>query len=160
MYKIKIEIIFIKYLTSIITKKQSIMSNQLENKFESESIPDIAKKIKELSATKQVLLKMIMQMYPMSNNPNLSIYARPMIKLLQCIINIHKNATLFELEDGLTSVLVTYIFDINDLIKGHLNLEKYEPRHKNLMAMHDQIDYHLHNDMYNLAELKSTLFLI
>jgi hypothetical protein len=132
------------------------MSNQLE----SDSVPDIAKKIKELSATKQVLLKMIMQMYPMSNDPVLSVYARPMIKLLQSIINIHKNTTLFELEDGLTSVLVTYIFDINDLIKGHLNLEKYEPRHNNLMAMHDQIDYHLHNDMYNLAELKTTLFLI
>jgi hypothetical protein len=133
------------------------MSNQLE----SESIPDIATKIKELSATKLVLLKMIIQMYPMSNDPILSVYAQPMIKLLQSIINIHKNSTLLELEDGLTSVLVTYIFDINELIKGQLNLEKYEPRHKNLVAMHQQIDYHIkQNDLYNLAELKATLFLI
>jgi hypothetical protein len=136
------------------------MSNQTL-KFESESIPDIAIKIKELSATKQVLLKMIMQMYPMSNDPILCVYAGPMIRLLQSIINIHKFEVLFELEDGLTSVLVTYIYDINDLIKGQLNIEKYEPRHNNLMAIHKQIDYCLkHNDLYNLAELKSTLFLI
>ena len=135
------------------------MSNQLESESVS-IIPDIAKKIKELSATKHVLLKMIMQMYPMSLDPVLSVYAGPMIKLLQRIINIHKNRVLFELEDALTSVLVTYIFDINELIKGQLNLEKYEPRHKNLVAVHHQIDYHLHDDMYNLAELKSTLFLI
>ena len=136
------------------------MNNQLESESVS-IIPDIAKKIKELSATKHVLLKMIMQMYPMSIDPVLSVYARPMIKLLQRIINIHKNQILFELEDGLTSVLITYIFDINELIKGQLNLEKYELRHKNLVAVHHQIDYHLKNDdMYNLAELKSTLFLI
>ena len=67
------------------------MSNQiLNNKFESESesiIPDIAKKIKELSATKHVLLNMIMQMYPMSVDPVLSVYTGPMVRLLQRIIN-------------------------------------------------------------------------
>ena len=154
-------------MTSIITNK-SIMSNQILSNFESESesesvsiIPDIAKKIKELSATKLVLLKMIMQMYPMSIDPLTKVYARPLIKLLQSIINIHKNATLFELEDALTSVLVTYIFDINELIKGHLDLEKYEPRHNNLMAMHHEIDYHLKNDnLSRLSDLKATLFLI
>ena len=102
-----------------------------------------------------------MQIYPMSNDPLTSVYARPMIKLLQSIINIHKNATLYELEDGLTSVLITYIFDINDLIKGQLNLEKYEPRHKNLVAVHEQIDYYLkHYDQQGFDELKATLFLI
>ena len=137
------------------------MSNQtLKSESESESVSDIAKKIKELSATKQVLLNMIMQMYPMSLDPILSVYTGPMVRLLQRIINIHKNAVLLELEDALTSVLITYIFDINELIKGHLNLEKYEPRHKNLVAVHYEIDYHLHNNLYNLAELKATLFLI
>jgi hypothetical protein len=138
------------------------MSNQLNNKFESDSIiPDIATKIKELSATKHVLLNMIMQMYPMSVDPVLSIYTGPMVRLLQRIVNIHKNAVLLKLEDALTSVLITYIFDINELIKGNLDLEKYEPRHKNLVAVHQQIDYHIkENDPYNLAELKATLFLI
>ena len=133
----------------------------MNNQLESDSIPDIAKKIKELSATKHVFLKMIMQMYPMSVDPVLSVYAGPMIKLLQRIINIHKNAVLLELEDALTSVLITYIFDINELIKGNLDLEKYEPRHKNLVAVHQQIDYHIkENDPYNLTELKATLFFI
>jgi hypothetical protein len=140
------------------------MSNQLNNKFESESnsiIPDIATKIKELSATKHVLLNMIMQMYPMSVDPVLSVYTGPMVRLLQRIVNIHKNVVLLKLEDALTSVLITYIFDINELIKGHLDLEKYEPRHKNLVAVHQQIDYHIkENDPYNLTELKATLFLI
>ena len=124
-------------------------------------IPDIATKIKELSATKHVLLNMIMQMYPISVDPVLSVYTGPMVRLLQRIVNIHKNAVLLKLEDALTSVLITYIFDINELIKGHLDLEKYEPRHKNLVAVHQQIDYHIkENDPYNLAELKATLFLI
>ena len=135
----------------------------MNNQSESDSIiPDIATKIKDLPATKQVLLKMIMQMYPMSVDPVLSVYTGPLIKLLQRIINIHKNAVFLKLEDALTSVLITYIFDINELIKGHLDLEKYELRHKNLVAVHHQIDYHIkqNDDMYSLAELKSTLFLI
>lgn len=135
------------------------MSNQLKFESNTDSIPDIVSKIKELSATKQVLLKMIIQMHPMSIDPLTKVYAQSMIKLLQSIINIHKNAILFELEDGLTSVLVTYIFDITDLIKGQLDLEKYEPRHNNLAAMHQQIDCCL-DDLYNLAELKVSLFLI
>ena len=150
-------------MTSIINK-QSIMSNQFESNSD-HVIPDIAIKIKELSATKQVLLKMIIDMYPMSNDPLTNVYARPMIRLLQSIINIYKFDVLLELEDGLVSVLVTYIYDIADLIKGQLNIEKYEPRHKNLVAIHKQVDYHMHynmqnNDRQSLEELKSTLFLI
>lgn len=138
------------------------MSNQTLNNSNSDNIiPDIAIKIKELSATKQVLLKMIMQMYPMSIDPTLKVYTNPLVRLLQSIINIFKIDVLSELEDALSSVLVTYIFDINDLIKGHLDLEKYEPRHKNLVAVHKQIDYHLkHDDLSGLAELKATLFQI
>ena len=124
-------------------------------------IPDIAIKIKELSATKQVLLKMIIQMFPILNNPILRDYANHLIRLLQNIINIHKNNILFELEDSLTSVLVTYIFNINELIKGHLDLNKYEPLHKNLVTVHRQIDYYMkHNNLKGLAELKAILFLI
>ena len=138
------------------------MSNQTLNNSNSDNIiPDIAIKIKDLSATKQVLLKMIMQMYPMSIDPTLKVYTNPLVRLLQSIINIFKIDVLSELEDALSSVLVTYIFDINDLIKGHLDLEKYEPRHKNLVAVHKQIDYHLkHDDLSGLAELKATLFQI
>ena len=137
------------------------MINQTLNNKSEYIIPDIATKIKNLSATKLVLLKMIIDMYPMTNDPILRVYAGPLIKLLQSIINIHKNTILSELEDGLTSIMITYIFDINDLIKGQLNLEKYELRHKNLVAVHQRIDYHIkQNDLYNMEELKETLFLI
>lgn len=141
------------------------MSNQTLNKnhldANSNIIPDIATKIRDLSATKHVYLKLIMQMYPMSVHPMLTVYANPLIRLLQSIINIYKLDVLLELEDGLVSILVTYIYDINDLIKGQLDLKKYEPRHKNLLAVHQQIDYHLeHDDHRGLEELKTTLFLI
>jgi hypothetical protein len=77
------------------------------------------------------------------------------------MININENPILTELEDGLTSIMITYIFDINELIKGKLNLETYEPRHKNLVAVQQRIDYHIkQNDLYNLGELKETLLLI
>lgn len=141
------------------------MSNQTLNKNHLDAnvniIPDIATKIRDLSATKHVYLKLIMQMYPLLNDPLLKGYTNPLISLLQTIINIYQLDVLKELEDGLSYILVDYIYDINDLIKGHLDLEKYEPRHKNLVAIHKQIDYHLeHDDRRGLEELKATLFLV
>ena len=149
------------------------MSNQtLNTNFDSESykvIPDIATKIKDLSATKLVYLKFIMQLFPFLNDPLIKVYVWPLIRLLQNIININKNDILFEFEDGLSSVLVTYIFDINDVIKGQLNVEKYEPRHQNLIAIIRQVDYHLqhnihydmqYNDRKDLEQLNADLFLI
>lgn len=134
------------------------MNNQSENNY---IIPNIAAKIKDLSATKLVYLKIIIQMYPLLNDSNLAPFAHHLIRLLQNMININENPILTELEDGLTSIMITYIFDMNELLKGQLNLEKYEPRHKNLVAVHQKIDYHIkQNDLYNLGELKETLLLI
>lgn len=124
-------------------------------------IPDISTKLRDLSATKLTYLKMIIQMFPLLKNNLLCDYANQLIILLQNLINVNKDAVLNELEVGLTSVLVTYIFDINELIKGQLNLEKYEPRHKNLSAINQQINYHMNNyDRQALDELKATLLLI
>lgn len=133
------------------------MSNQLE----SDSIPDITTKIKALAATKQVYLKFIIQLFPLLKKPLLCEYANEFVILLQNLINIHQNKILFELEDALSSVLVTYIYDIADLIGGRLNLKKYEPRHQNLVIINKQTDYHMkHNNSQGLAELKINLFLI
>jgi len=141
------------------------MSNQLANDMNLNIIPDIATKIRDLSATKHIYLKLIMQMYPLLNDPLLKIYAFPLIRLLQSIINISKLDVLLEIEDALSCVLVTYICDINELIKGQLDLKKYEPRHVNLIAIIRQIDYYLHYDVQNndrkdLEQLKTNLFLI
>ena len=136
------------------------MSNQLENNSDS-VIPNVTTKIKELTATKQVYLKFIIQLFPFLKDLSNQVYANELIILLQNLINIDKNTTLFELEDGLTSALVTYIYDIVELIKGQLDLEKYQPRHQNLTAINQQVDYHMKtNDFKGLVELKMNLFLV
>jgi hypothetical protein len=127
----------------------------------SQTIPNISTKIRDLSATKLTYLKMIIQMFPLLKNNMLCDYANQLIILLQNLINIHNHSILNELEVGLTSVLITYIFDIHELVKEQLNLEKYEPRHKNLSAINQQINYYMNNnDRQSLDELKATLLLI
>ena len=136
------------------------MSNQLENNSDY-VIPNVTTKIKELTATKQVYLKFIIQLFPFLKDLSKQVYANELIILLQNLINIDKNEILFELEDGLTSALVTYIYDIADLIGGQLDLEKYQPRHQNLTAINQQVDYHMKtNDFKGLVELKMNLFLV
>jgi hypothetical protein len=125
------------------------------------TIPNISSKIRDLSATKLTYLKMIMQLFPLLNNDVLCDYANQLVVLLQNLINVNKNSVLAELETGLTSVMLTYIFDIHELLKGQLNLEKYQPRHKNLSAINQQINYHMNEyDRQALDELKATLLLI
>jgi hypothetical protein len=125
------------------------------------TIPNISSKIRDLSATKLTYLKMIMQLFPLLNNDVLCDYANQLVVLLQNLINVNKHSVLAELETGLTSVMLTYIFDIHELLKGQLNLEKYQPRHKNLSAINQQINYHMNEyDIQALDELKATLLLI
>ena len=127
----------------------------------SQTIPNISTKIRDLSATKLTYLKMIIQMFPFLKNNLLCDYANQLIILLQNLININNHSVLIELETGLTSVLITYIFDIHELVKEQLNLEKYEARHKNLSAINQQINYYMNNnDRQSLDELKATLLLI
>lgn len=136
------------------------MNNQIKSESEN-IIPNVTTKIKALTATKQVYLKFIIQLFPFLKDPIKQVCANELIKLLQNLINIDKNTTLFELEDALSSVLVTYIFDITDLVKGLLDLEKYQPRHLNLLAINRQVDYYMKNNhSQGLAELKMNLFLI
>lgn len=133
----------------------------LETNKNSNVIPNVATKIRNMSATKQVYLKLIIQMFPFLKNQLLCEYANELIILLQNLINIHNCTTLVEFEDGLTSVLVTYIFDMNELIKGHINLEKYEPRHKNLSTINKQIAYYItYYDKEGIDDLKKILLLV
>ena len=127
----------------------------------SQTIPNMSTKLRDLSATKLTYLKMIIQMFPLLKNNLLCDYANQLIILLQHLINVNNHSVLCDLENGLTSVLVTYIFDINELIKGQLNLEKYEPRHKNMLAINQQINYYMNNyDRTAIDELNATLLLI
>ena len=124
-------------------------------------IPNVATKIKNLSATKQVYLKLIIRMFPFLNNQSLCEYANQLIILLQNLINIQKCPTLAEFETGLTSVLITYIFDMHELIDGRLDLQQYEARHKNLTTINAQItEYATYYDKQGIDELKKTLLLV
>jgi hypothetical protein len=125
-------------------------------------IPNIATKIKEMSYLKQTYLKFIIDLFPLlSSSLQSSFYANQLILLLQNLINIDKNEILFDLEDALTSVLISYIFDMDELIKGLINEEKYEPKHTNLVAINQQINYYMkHNDPRGLAELREKMFMI
>ena len=124
-------------------------------------IPDIARKIKEMSATKQTYLKFIINLFPFLKDPIKQVHANEFVILLQNLINIHKNEILFALEDAITSVLVTYIFDMDELIKTQLDLDKYEPKHNNLVTINQQIAYYMkHHDRLGLEELREKMFLI
>ena len=124
-------------------------------------IPDIATKIKEMSYLKQTYLKFIIDLFPFLKDPIKHVYANQLILLLQNLINIHKNEILFDLEDALTSVLISYIFDIDELVKERLIFEKYEPKHNNLKAINQQTNYYMkHHDPRGLSELREKMFLI
>ena len=124
-------------------------------------IPNVVTKIKELSATKQTYLKFIIDLFPFLKDPIKQVHANEFVILLQNLINIHKNEILVDLEDALTSVLISYIFDIVELIKNQLDLEKYEQRHQNLATINQQVGYYIkHNNPYGLSELQEKMFLI
>lgn len=122
---------------------------------------NIAYKIKELSAVKQTYLLFIIQLFDLLKNDILKEYAIPLIQLLQKIINIQNDTILLELEDALSSVLITYIAELNDLLNGKLDLFKYVSKHNNLISIHTHIDQLMLNyDQYDMILLKYDLFLI
>lgn len=122
---------------------------------------NIAYKIKELSCLKQSYIHLIMQLFDLLNDQILKKYAIPFIHLLQKIINIQNDTILLELEDALSSVLITYICDLTNFLNGQLDLIQYEPRHKNLLIIHMRINHLLLNyDQYDMTVIKEELFLI
>jgi hypothetical protein len=125
-------------------------------------IPNIATKIKEMSYLKQTYLKFIIDLFPLlSSSLQSSFYANQLILLLQNLINIHKNEILFDIEDALTSVLISYIFDMDELIKGLIDEKKYDPKHNNLIAINQQTAYYMkHHDPRGLEELREKMFMI
>ena len=102
-----------------------------------------------------------MLLFDLLNNPQLKKYAIPFIHLLQKIINIQNDAILLELEDTLSYILITYIYDLTNLLNGQLDLTQYEAKHKNLVIIHTRInDLLLNYDPYDIAVLKEELLLI
>jgi hypothetical protein len=122
---------------------------------------NIADKINNLSGVKLSYIQFIMQLFDLLNDQILKKYAIPFIHLLQKIINIQNNAILLQLEDALSSVLITYIYDLTNLLNGHLDLIQYEGKHKNLLIIHMRInDLLLNYDETEMTILKEELFII
>jgi len=122
---------------------------------------NIADKINNLSGVKLSYIQLIMQLFDLLNDQILKKYAIPFIHLLQKIINVQNNAILLQLEDALSSVLITYIYDLTNLINGKLDLIQHERQHKNLLIIHIRInDLLLNYDENDLTILKEELFLI
>ena len=122
---------------------------------------NIARKIKDLSGVKLSYIQLIIQLFDLLNDQSLKKYAIPFIHLLQKIINIQNDTILLDLEDALSSVLITYIYDLTDLLNGKLDLIQYEHKHKNLLIIHMRInDLLLNYDAYDMTTLKEDLFLI
>ncbi len=122
---------------------------------------NIAYKIKELSPVKQTYLLFIIQLFDLLEDIKLKKYAVPLIHLLQKIINIQNEHILLELEDALSSVLITYITELDHLLNGKLDVLNYESKHNNLISIHAHIDQLILNyDQYDMLILKYELFLI
>jgi hypothetical protein len=132
--------------------------NQSKNMSESDKIKmEIKKKISELSDTKNRYVSYIIVLAQVKN-PLLNEQVCQLMKLLRKAINIEKDPVLEELDECFTYLMTSYIFDINDLLRNVLDIEKYNDRHQNLIRINEQIEYQIKNyDPYRLNELKQTL---
>jgi len=76
-----------------------------------------------------------------SNISELNDYAKQFIILLKYIININNNQLVSELKTNLESILVTYIFDLVELLNHNLNINntKCLQRYQNLVIANSTI---------------------
>lgn len=132
--------------------------NQPENISESNKIKmEINKKLSGLSDTKTKYVYYMFQLAQVKN-PKLIEYVCQLMTLLRYAINIKNDAVLEELDECFTSLMLTYIFDINELIHNPIDIEKYNDRHQNLIRINKEIEYQVSNyDPCYLNEFKQTL---
>ena len=136
--------------------------NQSENMSESDKIKShINKKLSDLSDTKTKYVYYMFQLVQVKN-PKLMEYVCQLMTLLRYAINIKKDPVLEELDECFTSLMLTYIFDISELINQQINeptnIEKYNDRHQNLIRINKEIEHQVNNyNSYYLNEFKQTL---
>ena len=132
--------------------------NQSENMSESDKIKSqINKKLSDLSDTKTKYVYYMFQLAQVKN-PKLMEYVCQLMTLLRYAINIKKDPVLEELDECFTSLMLTYIFDISELINNPTDIEKYNDRHQNLIRINKEIEHQVNNyDPCYLNEFKQTL---
>ena len=132
--------------------------NQSENMSESDKIKmEINRKLSDLSDTKTKYVYYMFQLAQVKK-PKLIEYVCQLMTLLRYAINIKNDSVLQELDECFTSLMLTYIFDINDLINNPTDIENYNDRHQNLIRINKEIEYQVNNyDPCYLNEFKQTL---
>ena len=123
----------------------------------------LLEKINELSILNQqyVLIMLKLASVQERDTQTHKDYAEALCVLFRNIINYDKNDTLARLADALDSVLITYFLDQNNLMKRELNMEAYEVKHANLLAINQKVDYFVslyYVDFIELEEFKNSLF--
>ena len=136
--------------------------NQSENMSESDKIKNqINRKLSDLSDTKTKYVYYMFQLAQVKK-PKLMEYVCQLMTLLRYAINIKKDPVLEELDECFTSLMLTYIFDISELINQQINnptdIEKYKDRHENLIRINKEIEHQVNNyNSFYLNEFKQTL---
>jgi hypothetical protein len=132
--------------------------NQSENVPETDKIKmEINKKLSDLSDTKTKYVYYMFQLAQVKK-PKLMEYVCQLMTLLRYAINIKKNPVLEELDECFTSLMLTYIFDISEVINERFDIEKYNDRHQNLIRINKEIEHQVNNyDPCYLNDFKQTL---
>lgn len=91
----------------------------------------------------------------MDNNPELAPYITPMLELLANNLNMHKDPILTQLKIKLEELLLTYIFDMGEMIQNTIDLERYQDRHLSLVCLNGHIKHsirlgHITNELQNI----------
>jgi|LakMenE18May11ns_1017448.scaffolds.fasta_scaffold9455350_1 hypothetical protein len=135
--------------------------NQSKNMSNSDKIKmNINKKLSELSDTKLRYINLMFKL-AQNKNPLVNEHICELIKLLKNAINIEKDPTLDELSVCFTSLMISYVFDINELICDQLDMTKYADRHEKLIRINNEVDYQIKNyNSYYLNEFKQTLLTV
>jgi hypothetical protein len=101
----------------------------------------LLRKIMELPMLKQQYVLIMIRLASVQEE-KYKLYAEALCILLRNIINYDNNEMLSRLADPLESVLISYFFDQHDLLNKQLNAEVYEVKHKNLLAINDQVNHY------------------
>ena len=127
--------------------------NQPENILASDKIKQ---KISELSDIKIKYINLMFQLVKVKNTL-LTEHISQLMKLLINAINIKKDPILEELDECFASIMLTYIFDIYDLINDRLDIKKHNDKHQKLISINILIEQQIINyNPYYLNELKQT----
>jgi len=117
---------------------------------------DLMRAVNSLPAFLKRTIKLIAALKSkMNNNPELALYINPMLELLVNSINMHKDPILTQLNPKLEELLLTYIFDMGEMIQNTIDLERYQDKHLSLVCLNGHIKHsirvgHITDELQNI----------